>query len=72
MRVIIYGSQGTGKTLHKEQFLRYFGGKRIIEEWIGRDELLDGDIALTHFDPPFAQTGCHVISIQTAIIVSKE
>lgn len=51
--IVIYGPTGSGKTRNGEYLRNFFGAKRVVDEWDGKTELQDGDLALTNTVPPF-------------------
>ncbi|MFC6351270.1 hypothetical protein H7691_06545 [Stenotrophomonas sp. CW117] len=51
--VIVYGPQGSGKSLHAEKLRQHFGMERIIENWNGSDPFpRDGALVLTNNPHP--------------------
>lgn len=67
---IIWGPQGTGKTLVAHALLSLLpGAKRIVEEWLPcdrRDVLQGGDIACTQDAPTFNLPGARVLHVDAA------
>ena len=59
--VIVHGPQGCGKTRNAQMLRARYGCRRIVDEWDGRRPLQDGDLALTHREPPFAVHGAVVV-----------
>ena len=48
MSIIVYATQGSGKTKNAEALLHHYGLTQIFDEWRQGDELPDNALALTN------------------------
>ena len=65
--LIIVGPQASGKTRNSTAFLRAFGAKRVVVDWVGKSPLRDGDLALTNIENSSLLIRYQVISISEAL-----
>ena len=66
-KIIITGSQGSGKTEHAKALIQHFGCDILVDGWDGRSPLLAGTLALTNHPDPDASLADEIHSLESAL-----
>lgn len=66
---IVYGPQGSGKTLHRHAIAKALGLRFIVDEWDEREETFEprNTLHLAHQLPAWARNNRRVLSIGMAL-----